>query len=462
MKRFNILRRRGLRFRITFTYILTSVTLAVLLSSATFLAVRGFLGDQRVRSSTRQTILGLLFAREFFLGGIDEDPEELVALLQTRSGFQALMLVPNDFYSTTLSITPEAIPPDLQALVRDERFAYAEATLDEQRVLIYGSPLPPEDTDLYLIYSLDDIDQMLSVLLRVLLVTSATAVVFAALAAQNVSARIIRPLTEVSGAARRVAEGLLETRVRSVSRDEVGLLAASFNEMAAAFQEMIARERRFVANVSHELRTPLATLRTASELLLRHRAEFSPTAREAVDLLDEDVTNLRHLVEELMEVSEVDAGRARLRMEELDVQALLGAITTRHHREVPISGPPITIVSDKARLDRILGNLLDNAFEHGEGAGVAIDVAERNGTVRIAVSDRGPGIAPAEQPLLFDRFYKADSSRTRERGGVGLGLAIALENARLLGGTIEVASTPSDRTTFTLVVPTTAQEEELG
>jgi len=459
VSRLPLLRRRGLRFRITFTYIVTMLALAAVLSVTTFLAVRSFLEDQRFRFTTRQTILGLLFAREF-LGETDADPEQLIASLQTRSGFQTLLVTPGEFYSTTLSLTPEAIPPEIAALVANEQLAYQVTRLDEQRQVVYGAPLPAPGTDLYLFYSLEGIDETLSVLLRVLIVAGIATVIVASIAAQRAAARIIRPLTDVSTAARAVAEGLLETRVRTLSGDEVGSLAASFNEMAAAFQEMLARERRFVANVSHELRTPLATLRTASELLLRHREEFSPGAREAVDLLNEDVINLRVLVEELMEVSEVDAGGARLRMEPLEIRTLSAAVADKHHLAVHIEGPPTTVVSDKARLERILANLLSNAFEHGDGRDVRIRVDRDDAVATIAVSDTGPGIAAEDLPYLFDRFYKTDTSRTRERGGIGLGLAIAFENARLLGGTIDVTSAEAEGTTFTVRLPVGAMQPE--
>ncbi len=130
-------------------------------------------------------------------------------------------------------------------------------------------------------------------------------------------------------------------------------------------------------------------------------------------------------------------------------------------RDMPVEGPAVLTVSDKARLERIVANLVHNAFEHGRGTDVRVIVGEQNGTCRLAVSDGGPGIPADALPHLFDRFFKADRSRTRERGGIGLGLAIAFENARLLGGTIEAKSPSGGPTTFTLVLPrrTTLEEE---
>jgi two-component system sensor histidine kinase MtrB len=172
-----------------------------------------------------------------------------------------------------------------------------------------------------------------------------------------------------------------------------------------------------------------------------------------VDLIVEDVANLRRLVEELMEVSELDAGAAKVRSEEVDLRALVAAQAEKDRRRVPVDGPSVVTYSDKARIARIVSNLLDNAFDHGTGEGVAVDVVNEGDCCTIAVRDRGPGIDPADAERIFAPFYKADRSRTRERGGVGLGLAIALANARLLGGTIEVVSRPEEGSTFTLRLP---------
>lgn len=447
-----ILRRQSLRLRITLAFVAAGVLLAGILSAATFLAVRSFLQDQRITSATDETIVALQLARDFFRQD-DAEPDQFVAQLQLRGQFEALVTAPNDFIRTTLALNPAVIPTGLRAIAQQESVAYQLDTIAGARNLIFAGPLPPENTDLFLFFDLSDLDQTMSVLLRVLIVGGFVLVAIAGLVAQRVSARILRPVADVSRAAQRVAEGLLETRVQTATADEVGMLAASFNEMASAFQDMLDRERRFVANVSHELRTPLATLRTASEILEAHRMDFQPATREAVDLLAEDVGHLRRLVEELMEVSEVDAGRAMLRWEDVDLAALSRAVVAKTRRDARVDGDAVRTVSDKARLERIVTNLVENAYAHGHGVDVRVAVAGRDGTCRIEVSDDGPGIAPHDLPHLFDRFYKTDSARSRVRGGVGLGLAIAMENAQLLGGTIDVHSAPGTRTTFTVRIP---------
>ena len=452
------LRRRSLRVRITLTYVVGAAALAGVLGLGTFVAARTVLQNQRVTASTRQTVFGLLFAREF----VGTDPgkaQRVVQLLQTREGLDAMVTQgTGTWFASAISLTPDAIPQGLRTLVERERLGYQVTRIRGERYLIYGAPLPPAGVDLYLLYSLSDLDQTLSVLARVLLIVSLVVVAVAAGLALRVSRRILQPLAAVSEAAQRVAEGLLETRVDAPSADELGVLAASFNEMASALQEMLQRERRFVAGLSHELRTPLSTLDTTSRLLASHRDELSDAGREAVDLVVEDVHELRRLVEDLLEVSELDAGSAQVRREEVDLRALAQALVRRHRRDVAIDGPSLTAFTDKARVERILGNLLDNAFDHGEGRAVRVRIWREGERCLVGVSDEGPGLDRRDAARIFDRFYKADASRTRERGGVGLGLAIASQNAGLLGGTIDVISSPGAGATFVLKIPVGARE----
>ena len=445
------LRRRTLRFRVTAAFVTAAVALAGVLSIATLFTVGRFLEDQRIRSSTRQTLFALLFAREFLSSR--PDPEELVSRLQIRQRFDALVTRGDEWFGTGLELTPEAVPAGLRTLVADERLGYEIARRSGERVLVYGTPLPSQGTDLFLFFPLQDIDQTMSILGRALAVIGFAVVGMMAIVARRVSARILHPLAAVSDAAQRMAEGLLETRVESASTDELGHLASSFNRMGEALRDMIQHERRFVAAASHELRTPLAALQAAAEVMASYRERLPPDGREALDLIGEDVIALRQLVEDLMEVSELDSGRASVRAEKVQLRVFVEALLRRRRRAAPVEGPDPVVVTDKARLERIVANLVDNAFTHGEGRDVRIAIADLGGDCLVTVSDGGPGIAPEDKPLLFRRFYKPDRSRTRERGGVGLGLAIALENARLLGGALEISSPGGDGASFTLRLP---------
>jgi signal transduction histidine kinase len=264
-----------------------------------------------------------------------------------------------------------------------------------------------------------------------------------------------------------VAEGLLETRLPEEHRDEIGALAHSFNEMASALESRIAHERRFVGDVSHELRTPLTTLRTSTDYLLERMEDLPSGLQRAAELLSADLEYLQRLVDDLLDISRVEAGRVQMAMERLNVADLVREVVSRRTRvggqeiELTVEGDPeaLTTMADKQRLERVVVNLLENALTHGEGEGVSVTVDAGNGDIRLAVEDHGPGIPVRDQRRIFERFFKSDPARPRTDGrGSGLGLAIARDNANLHGGDIEVRSRPGEGTRFVFRLPRRPEE----
>ncbi|HSL67061.1 MAG TPA: hypothetical protein VK977_02765, partial [Actinomycetota bacterium] len=183
---FVFLRRLSLRVRITLSFVVAAALLVLVLSLATFVAVRAFLDGQRVRSSTRQTIFTLTFARDF-VGSDPGKSRQLVSLLQSREGLDAVVTQGDRWFSTTLSLTLGEIPPALASTVGGEQVAYEYSVVGGSRVLVYGAPLPPRITNLYLFYSLSDIDRTMSLLARVLAAAGIGVVAMAALLAQPVA-----------------------------------------------------------------------------------------------------------------------------------------------------------------------------------------------------------------------------------------------------------------------------------
>ena len=218
--------------------------------------------------------------------------------------------------------------------------------------------------------------------------------------------------------------------------------------------EAQARERRFTSDVAHELRTPLTALVGEASMLREHVERMPQEARRPAELLIQDVTRLRRLVEELMEISRFDAGRETVQAEPVELMPLVGAILRARGWEgrVSVGGDGLVLSTDRRRLERIVGNLVGNALEHG-GGHVRVTVGREGREAFVEVNDVGQGIPQEHLPHLFERFYKADPSRSGT--GSGLGLAIAMENARLLGGTIEVRSELGEGSQFRLVLPVT-------
>ncbi|MCX4851655.1 cell wall metabolism sensor histidine kinase WalK [Streptomyces sp. NBC_00893] len=281
--------------------------------------------------------------------------------------------------------------------------------------------------------------------------------------------RVLRPVRRLHVGAERIAAGELGTRLEAEGHDELADLTRTFNTMAQTLQRddaelrrMEAGARRFAADVAHELRTPLAAMTAVTEVLDEDAASGalpSDTA-EAVQLVSDETRTLARMVEDLMEVSRFDAGTAPLRPEHVDLR-LLVTKTLRlrgwdgDERITVEPGEPVSVHADPRRVDVVLANLVGNALRHGRPP-VTVRVRAEDGRAVVTVTDHGPGIPEHALPHVFDRFYKADTARTRSEGS-GLGLALAHENALLHGGTLTAANVPGDAgAVFTLALPLAA------
>ena len=355
----------------------------------------------------------------------------------------------------------EQLDPALRAIVARGELGYAWQDLGGQPVLVVGGQQggPPE---LYFVSSAAPLETALAQLRLGLLVAGALAVALALLAAGRIARGILRPVAEAGRAARRIAGGDLAARVPERGRDEFGRWATEFNRMAGSLEATVARleaaqqqNRVFVSDVAHELRTPLTALVAEASLIESGADGMTPDARRAAELLVADVRRLRDLVDDLLEISRFDAGAERPEPAPVDLgRVVTGAVAARlPEAAVSLPQAPIVLATDARRLDRIIGNLLDNAREHAPGAPVEVALTlTRNGAVMV-VADRGPGVPVDAMPHLFERFYKADPSR--RTGSSGLGLAIAAENATLLGGTLRARPRPGGGLVFALTLPVT-------
>jgi two-component system sensor histidine kinase MtrB len=251
--------------------------------------------------------------------------------------------------------------------------------------------------------------------------------------------------------------------------DEIARLGQAFNEMADTLEQQISRlenlsrlQQRFVSDVSHELRTPLTTIRMASDVIYSARNSFDPIISRSAELLVSQIERFEHLLADLLEVSRFDAQVAALSLDKVDVNSLVrrcadDLLLSSNDKETQlmISAPdePVVIDGDPRRLERIMRNLLANAIDHAEGKPIHVTVAENPTEVAVGVRDYGVGLTEQQIERVFDRFWRADPSRSRERGGTGLGLAIAKEDAQLHGGEIRVWGKLGEGSNFVLTLP---------
>jgi two-component system, OmpR family, sensor histidine kinase MtrB len=441
-------RRLGLRARITITFALGALALSVLLAGTTYLVARQTLIRQREATVLRQTYVNARVMRDS-LRSADPDVLTLLTSLQTPARSYPLVQVGDRWYPLTIEFGRAALPPSLRQRVAEGTAAQMRYSVGGLKVLAVGVPLVGMDASYFEIVSLAELENTLHSIRLVLLGAAVGTTLLGALLGVWASRRAVRPLADAARAAQAIAGGNLDTRLEVTEDRDLALLTTSFNEMATALQHRIQRDARFASDVSHELRSPLMTLSASIEVLQSRRSEMPERAQAALDLLVADVARFQGLVEDLLEISRVDAGSARLNLEEVRVAELVpnaveAAAADQH---IPVTVAPDvdgdTVRADKRRMVRVLANLIDNARVHGGGASrVSVDHVKGNGHgdyVQIAVEDSGPGVPSEERTLIFERFARGASRGRRGMGdGVGLGLALVDEHVRLHGGRVWV------------------------
>jgi two-component system sensor histidine kinase BaeS len=264
-----------------------------------------------------------------------------------------------------------------------------------------------------------------------------------------VGRRLVRPLRNLADAAE------LRTTAPVSTRDEIGRLARALNDSAERREQAEVQRRTMVSDVAHELRTPLSNIRTWLEAA---QDDLAPTDAQLVAMLHEEALLLQHIIDDLGDLAAADAGTLRINPEPTYLRDVLvhavdshrgGAFAAGVRLDLDIEGDPVA-PADQVRLRQVVGNLVSNAIRHTPPGG---SVTVGANATTITVRDTGSGIAPADLPKIFDRFWRADESRSRVTGGSGLGLAIARQLTEAHGGTIEVESEPGRGTQFTIRLP---------
>jgi signal transduction histidine kinase len=245
--------------------------------------------------------------------------------------------------------------------------------------------------------------------------------------------------------------------------DETSELARDFNDMAERVRTAYELQRNFVGNVSHELRTPLTSIEGFSQALLDGVSRSEQEQRRSLEIINQESKRLVRVLRDLLLLSQIDAGELRPEKRQVDLTDLMRRLESVYLRReesenirlrVEAPSQPVTIFTDPDRLERVLTNLLDNAFKYtGADGVVTLSAGVGESSVQISVGDRGPGIPPDVLPNIFDRFYRVEQSRSKKHGGSGLGLSISKELVWTLGGTVKVQSMMGKGTTFTVTLP---------
>jgi signal transduction histidine kinase len=451
----------SLRARLWFTYALLVVTaLSVVAVVLLLYVIRNPLPYrqtlERVRAAEKlisthstqltgganQTSLGTV-AQAFDVRVVIFSPDGKSILVDTLPGKDVLSLPTGDIARRKLPVTRDT---------KGKLWIYSQSTLPDGTILLVAAPRP-------LVAGLALFaDSLLPLFVEGGVVALLLSLVLAFVIARWVADPLQRMLT-----AARTVPSAEATPVEPRGPREVQDVMRAFNSMVARVQASQTSQREFVANVSHELKTPLTSIQGFAQAILDGTADTLEARRQAAEVINAESARMHRMVLDLLDLARLDSGTADMQMSPLDMGVLLNGIAEKFAPLAKQAGVTISVraadlpmlAGDGDRLAQVFTNLVDNALKFTPAGGEVVLSARQEGLgVEIEVSDTGVGIAPEALPHVFDRFYQADASRSRQgRQGAGLGLAIAQEIVGAHGGKISVRSLSGQGAAFTVFLP---------
>ena len=425
----------------------------------------------RLQEDAQQWVSGRGGLAELYVAGAERVlPVKRVSAAAVASSAEILVLDRLSSGPSSLVLNIDSAPdggvtePDvrslaLEAVASGRPAASTEPTGAGRQALVAYPLIKDEKVEGVAVFAdtLDEVEGNVALIRRQILLSGGIALVIALLAGYLVARALSQRVGRLEHAARKVAAGDFSNPIRADSDDELGQLAAAFDDMQNQLARLDRARKQFIASASHELRTPIFSLGGFLELLADEDLD-EETRRQFLDQLRGQVDRMRTLATELLDLSRLEAGALELRPEPTDVGQLAREVAgeftpaaQRHQSAVGLELPdhPIELDCDPERVAQVLRILLDNALVHTpEGTGVRVSAARQNGHVRLEVSDRGLGIKRQNMPHIFEPFFTSNE----EAQGAGLGLAIARELAERMQGRLTVRSAPG-ATTFSLVLP---------
>ena len=455
-------RRLGLRARVTTAFALGALALSSVLAGIGYLAVRNSIVNQQLASMRHQALANAVLLRGELRVPTAYIPA-LITTLDSGPDTDSLIYSSDHWYPSSATVSPRQLPLALRTHVLAGTAAWQVVGSSGVSELIVGVPIHAqtasrtENAAYFEIFDLSDLTRTLHALLAALALAALITTVAGAVLGRWASARTLRPLRETTQAALAIAGGRLGTRLESADFADLAPFASAFNQMVDQLQERIEREARFTSDVNHELRSPLTTLANSLSVLEARRDELPPRALQALDLLGAEVRRFRRLVDELLEISRIDAKPDDISRDEVTIGSLVEHTVQATGTNVPTQfGPGVAsqhILVDKRRFERIFANLFENAQRYAGGV-TLLAIEDHGDTVRFLVEDAGPGIAPEERDRIFERFSRGSTGRRRGLGdGPGLGLAIVAQHVNQHGGRVWVEERLGGGSRFVVELP---------
>lgn len=481
--------RRSLQLRVAASTALASALVVVVAGFVLSGQVRGGLLNAKKNAAIAQADEGRA-AAERQLTAVGPTTNDFLrnSLYQLVSGlsstgsnagiFDVVIITKADAVQPVVSghVDPGSVAPALRKIVQRSIRAYQYGPIRHgggptTTGLVVGEPIVSSagTFQLYYLFSTQTEARTLSLVEHTVLLVGLLLVLMVVAIAVIVTRQVVAPVRRTAATAERLAAGHLEERLTVRGADDFATLASSFNDMAASLQRQIVQlealsrvQQRFTSDVSHELRTPLTTIRMATDVLHSARSEFDPDLARAAELLQNELTRFESLLSDLLEISRHDARAATLDLEPTDLRSVVREVADSTHvlaaravSDVVLRLPadPVVADVDRRRIARVLRNLVTNALEYGAGMPVEVTLSDNETAAAVTVRDHGIGLRAGEELLVFNRFWRADPSRTRRTGGTGLGLAISREDTNLHNGWLDAWGDYRNGAQFRLTVP---------
>ena len=449
------------------------------------------LSDAALRFSSAQSVFDQSTAST--PDQIQESTRQLATSLRVSAagtGAVSVLLLRSPAQSQTLRIN-EIVDPSVQGVIGDDmRQAVAESSDPQWQsvsipsaqdssvrvpAILVGTKVqvPRAGThQLYIVYSLQGDQERINTVMGILIFAGIPFLLLIPVITFMLIYHILGPVRRTAAAAGKLADGNLDVRIDASDTrgtDEMANLGRAFNNMAESlekkideYDELARLQQRFVSDVSHELRTPLTTIRMAEEMIWDQRENFDPVTNRSAELLHEQVERFDSMLADLLEISRHDAQSVDLVAESVDLRSLVARVVEANSELAQRLGVEVIVESphyrcpaeiDDRRIERVIRNLLVNAYEHAESKPVVVTIAANDSAVAVRVRDHGVGMSPATVERVFDRFFRADPARGRTTGGTGLGLAISLEDVALHGGTLRAWGELGTGSSFMMTLP---------
>jgi heavy metal sensor kinase len=455
----------SIKFRFTIWYLLVLAVLLTALSAGVYFylsrSLYRNLDDSLILRSTQLCSIPAI-SETIRQGEFQEKLGEIVTLY-FYSGDQLMELSPrgisiplgHEFISQAIAGT------SLFTTIRTEEGEGLRLLAVPISISILGPPPGLQPAAIVIARSTEQIDQALAGLVHTLIIAVPLALALAAGGGIFLARRALKPVEKIAQTAREIGESDLSQRINVNTKDELGRLAATLNEMIGRLEKAFQRQKQFTSDASHELRAPLAVIEAESSLALQQERPSSDYQR-SLEIISQESKQMSSLIDQLLTLARADAGKEQWNFTELNIGKLITNLSTDVEILCQEKGlsfqlgqtQDLVVKGDEARLRELFMNLLDNAIRYTPSPGTVSVSFRREGQMAVvAITDTGIGIPSEDIPFIFERFYRVDKSRSRAEGGSGLGLAICRNIAEAHRGKIEVESQVGVGSTFSVWLP---------